>query len=95
MSRYTVAGSEGQYEKNSGERVLANKLGIADANEMDSVELVLLEQLYRSVFEEHFPTGLLSVNILKKWQLLKDCWREKKRLDIWVLSSESISLMEV
>lgn len=42
MSRYTVAGSEGQYEKNSGERVLANKLGIADANEMDSVELVLL-----------------------------------------------------
>lgn len=67
MSRYTVAGSEGQYEKNSGERVLANKLGIADANEMDSVELVLLEQLYRSVFEEHFPTGLLSVNILKKW----------------------------
>ncbi|HBR1847235.1 TPA: Fic family protein [Klebsiella quasipneumoniae subsp. quasipneumoniae] len=67
MSRYTVAGSEGQYEKNSGERVLANKLVIADANEMDSVELVLLEQLYRSVFEEHFPTGLLSVNILKKW----------------------------
>lgn len=55
MSRYTVAGSEGQYEKNSDERVLANKLGIADANEMDSVELVLLEQLYRSVFEEHFP----------------------------------------
>lgn len=67
MNRYTVAGSEGQFEKNSDERVLANKLGIADANEIDSVELVLLEQLYRSVFEEHFPTGLLSVDILKKW----------------------------
>lgn len=27
MSRYRVSGSEGQYEKNSGEQVLANKLG--------------------------------------------------------------------
>ena len=36
-----------------------------------------------------------SLSNTKKWQLLKDCWREKKRLDIWVLSSESISLMEV
>ncbi len=66
MNRYTVAGSEGQFEKNSDERVWLINSGIADANEIDSVELVLLEQLYRSVFEEHFPTGLLSVDILKK-----------------------------
>lgn len=29
MNRYHVPGSEGQFEKDSGEQVLANKLGIA------------------------------------------------------------------
>lgn len=46
MSRYHVSSSEGQYEKDSDEQVLANKLGIATADEMDEAELVLLEQLY-------------------------------------------------
>lgn len=55
MSRYHVSSSEGQYEKDSGEQVLANKLGIATSDEMDKAELVLLEQLYQSVFEEQFP----------------------------------------
>ncbi|MDH8618405.1 cell filamentation protein Fic, partial [Klebsiella pneumoniae] len=49
MSRYRVSGSEGQYEKNSGEQVLANKLGIADSDEMDEAELVLLEKLYHCI----------------------------------------------
>lgn len=57
MSRYHVSSSEGQYEKDSGEQVLANKLGIAVSDEMDEAELVLLEQLYQSVFEEQFPEG--------------------------------------
>lgn len=51
MSRYHVSSSEGQYEKDSGEQVLANKLGIATSDEMDEVELVLLEQLYQSVLK--------------------------------------------
>ena len=55
MSRYHVSSSEGQYEKDSGEQILANKLGIATSDEMDEAELVLLEQLYQSVFEEQFP----------------------------------------
>ena len=67
MSRYHVSSSEGQYEKDSGEQVLANKLGIATSDEMDEVELVLLEQLYQSVFEEQFPEGQLSVALLKSW----------------------------
>jgi cell filamentation protein len=46
---------------------LANKLGIATSDEMDEAELVLLEQLYQSVFEEQFPEGLLSVAMLKNW----------------------------
>ncbi|EAQ7220492.1 cell filamentation protein Fic [Salmonella enterica] len=67
MSRYHVSSSEGQYEKDSGEQVLANKLGIATSDEMDQAELVLLEQLYQSVFEEQFPEGQLSVVMLKSW----------------------------
>nr|VUD23927.1 Uncharacterised protein [Salmonella sp. NCTC 7297] len=50
MSRYRVSGSEGQYEKNSDEQVLANKLGITDSGEMDEAELVLLEKLYHCIF---------------------------------------------
>lgn len=50
MSRYHVSSSEGQYEKDSGEQVLANKLGSATSDEMDEVELVLLEQLSTSLF---------------------------------------------
>jgi len=67
MDRYHVSSSEGQYEKDSGEKVLANKLGIATSDEMDEAELFLLEQLYQSVFEEKFPEGQLSVAMLKSW----------------------------
>ncbi len=67
MSRYHVSSNEGQYEKGSGEQVLANKLGIAASDEINEAELVLLEQLYQSVFEEQFPEGQLSVALLKCW----------------------------
>ena len=67
MSRYHVSSSEGQYEKDSGEQVLANKLGISDSDEIDGAELVLLEQLYHSVFEEQFPLGRITVSTLKGW----------------------------
>lgn len=67
MSRYRVSGSEGQYEKNSDEQVLANKLGIADSGEMDEAELVLLEKLYHCIFEEQFPTGQITIALLKSW----------------------------
>ncbi|CQH50132.1 filamentation induced by cAMP protein fic [Yersinia enterocolitica] len=67
MSRYHVSSSEGQYEKGSGEQVLANKLGLATSDEMDEAELVLLEQLYQAVFEKQFPEGQLSVAMLKSW----------------------------
>lgn len=67
MNRYHISGSEGQYEKDSGEQVLANKLGITASEEIDEAELVLLEQLYQSVFEEQFPAGQLSVALLKSW----------------------------
>jgi len=35
------------------------------SDEMDKAELVLIEQLYQSVFEEKFSEGQLSVAMLK------------------------------
>ncbi|WP_347253689.1 Fic/DOC family protein [Leminorella grimontii] len=67
MSRYHVSNSEGLHEKNSDEQVLANKLGISDANKINDAELVLLEQLYDFIFEEQFPLGQITVSMLKKW----------------------------
>lgn len=67
MSRYHASGSEGQYEKNSDEQVLVNKLGITGSDEMDEAELVLLEQLYQLIFEDEFPSGQLTIALLKNW----------------------------
>lgn len=67
MNRYHVTNKEGKYESDSGEQVLANKEGITASDEMDSAELVLLEKLYFSVFEDHFPAGKITVRILKNW----------------------------
>ncbi|NIG18376.1 MULTISPECIES: Fic family protein [Pantoea] len=67
MNRYNVSSSEGKYENESCEQVLQNKLGITNAEEMDGAELVLLEQLYRSVFEEQFPMKHIDVAMIKSW----------------------------
>lgn len=67
MSRYHVSSSEGKFEKGSGEQVLSNRLGITDVEEIDGAELVLLEQLYRNIFEEQFPLGPISVEMIKRW----------------------------
>lgn len=67
MSRYHVSNSEGQYEEDSGEQVLANKLGISSSDEINDAELVLLEQLYQFIFEEHFPLEQITVSMIKDW----------------------------
>lgn len=67
MNRYHVSNSEGQFEKDSGEQVLANRLGISRTDEIDDAELILLEKLYHSVFEEKFPTEKINVALLKNW----------------------------
>ncbi|MFT4272538.1 MAG: Fic family protein [Pantoea sp.] len=70
MSRYHVSGSEGQFEAHSDGQVLANKLGITAPDEIDGAELVLLEQLYRFIFEQHFPLQPVTVAMLKRWHRL-------------------------
>ena len=49
--RYDTTGNlEAQFEPGSNGRVLVNKLGIADAEDMDDVELDLLKRLHEDVF---------------------------------------------
>lgn len=51
MNRYELDSSETRYEKGSQGKVLANKLGIIDSDEMDDVEAILLTKLYEKIFE--------------------------------------------
>jgi len=65
--RYQVGGAEGQFELGSGDKVLANELGIIDPDEMDDLESRLLEDLYESVLRGDFPDRRLWVADLKTW----------------------------
>lgn len=66
-NRYQVGGAEGQFEPGSDDKVLANKLGIVDTDEMDDLESRLLEDLYESVLRHDFPERQLCVADLKTW----------------------------
>ena len=68
--RYHVAGSQGAWQPGSGERVLLNRLGITQPDQMDEAELELLWQLYEHVLGEGFPARRLHVADLKEWHRL-------------------------
>ena len=66
--RYDTSGNpEGQYQPGSNERVLINKLGIVDSEEMDEIELDLLEQLTEVVLGEVEANQVISSNDLCEW----------------------------
>lgn len=66
--RYDVSGNvEAQFEPGSNGRVLANKLGISDAEEMDDVELDLLERLHEDVFGLVETDQRLTVSDIREW----------------------------
>ena len=46
MSKYELNSAEERYQPGSGDLVLANKLGIIDEQEMDTLESGLLLMLY-------------------------------------------------
>src|SRR5699024_9027823 len=64
--RYTT-GLEGEFQPGSNETVLANKIGITDAERMNAVELDLLEQLYHTIFLDDFPDRRLTLSDLRTW----------------------------
>ena len=67
MTRYTVDGSEGEYEPGSNALVLKNKLGITDPAEMQDAETELLLDLYTYVFGSVSPEQRLTVALIKEW----------------------------
>ncbi|MGB6106013.1 MAG: Fic family protein [Pusillimonas sp.] len=66
-TRYDVNGTQGMFEPESSDLVLANKLGVRDPADIDEAELVLLQKLYESVLRDHLPQGRISVQHLKIW----------------------------
>jgi cell filamentation protein len=66
--RYDTTGNiEAQFEPGSDNRVLANKLGIADPAEMDDIELELLIQLYDQIPAMVDKDQHLTVADIKEW----------------------------
>jgi cell filamentation protein len=65
--RYDAGEAQGAYEPGSGGRVLRNKLGVTDPEEMDEVELLLLNELYQAVLVEDLPDRTLRLADLKTW----------------------------
>jgi cell filamentation protein len=66
--RYDTTGNiEAQFEPGSDNRVLANKLGIADPAEMDDIELELLIQLYDQIPVMVDKDQHLTVADIKEW----------------------------
>jgi len=66
--RYHTTGNvEAQFEPGSCDRVLANKLGISDPEEMDDVELDLLKNLYEDVLGSVEADQRLSVAEICEW----------------------------
>jgi len=66
--RYDISSNlEGQYQPGSDERVLLNKLGITDSNEMDDVELFLLEELQSKLLMAVEADQRITVVDLCEW----------------------------
>lgn len=67
MSKYTINSAEERYQPGSGDRVLANKLGIAEEEKIAALETGLLLMLYERLFiEGHLPAALVFADI-GKW----------------------------
>ena len=52
MSKYELNSAEERYQPGSGDLVLANKLGITDDEEMETLESGLLLMLYERILIE-------------------------------------------
>lgn len=66
--RYDTSSTpEGQFQPDSDNQVLRNKLGITDPAEMDDIELDLLVQLTESVLEEVVEDQTITARDLSEW----------------------------
>lgn len=67
MSRYDVESEEGQFEPNSNDLVLKNKLNIVDPVEMDEIEGDLLVKLYEKLFMKSEPPLEVNFEVILGW----------------------------
>jgi len=66
--RYSTNGkSEGEFQAGSNGKVLINKHGITNTEEMNELELQLLEQLYESVYEDIGIDQAIKSSDLFEW----------------------------
>lgn len=61
LAKYELNSAEERYQPDSGDLVLANKLGIIDEQEMDTLESGLLLMLYEQLFIESQPPEALVI----------------------------------
>lgn len=66
-NRYETSSTESQFQPGSNDQVLLNKLGIADPEEMDDVELELLSQLTEVVLREVSQNQTIISDDLLDW----------------------------
>lgn len=66
-NRYQADGVQGESQPGSNGKVMANRLGITDADEIAEAELLLLQQLYEAVLLRGLPDRALVVQDLVDW----------------------------
>ncbi len=66
-SRYGADGVQGESQPGSHGQVLANQLGITDAEEIAEAEVLLLRKLYEAVLLRELPDRALIVQDLIDW----------------------------
>ncbi|WP_455815241.1 Fic/DOC family protein [Pseudomonas graminis] len=67
MSKYVLHSAEERYQPGSGDRVLANKRGITDAEDMEALESGLLLMLYEHLFIGSQPPATLTFAVIREW----------------------------
>lgn len=67
MSKYELNSAEERFQPGSGDLVLANKLEIIDAAEMDALESGLLLMLYEQLFISQRLPATLSFTHIREW----------------------------
>ncbi len=66
--KYDTTGNvEARFEPGSNDRVLANLLGVSNAEEMDDIELDLLKRLHEDVLGSVEMGQRLTVANIRKW----------------------------
>lgn len=65
--KYLIHNTEGEFEPNSYNKVLKNKVGIVSEQDMMDAEETLLLQLYEHIFEQESLPSSLTFAVIQDW----------------------------